>query len=94
MILFLIWTSGSGGMALKGISYLELWQLFCSAERNHLVILVGGVKRNNAINYFEYGSVVQEEMSYKRFLSGALAAFLFGGVEPFMQFERGHHVEY
>ena len=33
-------------------------------------------------------------MLFKRFLSGALAAFLFGGVEPFKQFERGHHVEY
>ena len=27
-------------MAFKGISYLELWQPFCSAECNHLPILV------------------------------------------------------
>ena len=81
-------------MLLKGFSYLELWQLFCSAERNHLVILVGVSRGTILINYFEFGSVVQEEILFKRFLSGALAAFLFGGVEPFMQFQRGHHVEY
>ena len=31
-------------------------------------------------------AVVQEEMSFKRFLSGALAALLFSGAEPFVQF--------
>ena len=36
---------------------------------------------------FEFGPVVQEEKSFKRyFLSGALVALLFSGVEPFMQF--------
>ena len=29
--------------------------------------------------------VVQEQMSFKRFLSGALVALLFGGAKPFMQ---------
>ena len=33
---FCFWTSGSEGMPFKGISYLELWQPFCSAECNHL----------------------------------------------------------
>ena len=34
-------------MLFKGISYLELWQPFCSEERNHLQILVEGIQRNN-----------------------------------------------
>ena len=29
-------------MHFKDISYLELWQPFCSAERNHLCNLGGG----------------------------------------------------
>ena len=33
--LFWIWTSGSGGMPFKDISYLELWQPFFSVEQNH-----------------------------------------------------------
>ena len=38
-------------------------------------------------NYFEFELVVQEEMSFKRlFLSRTLAAPLFGGAEPFVQF--------
>ena len=41
--------------------------------------------RNNLKNYFEFGSVVQEQM-LKDFLSGALASLLFGGADPFMQF--------
>ena len=36
--------------------------------------------------YFESGTVVQEEMSFKLLLSEALAALLFSGTEPFMQF--------
>ena len=36
-------------MAFKGISYLELWQLFCSAECNSLCILVEGIMRNNSV---------------------------------------------
>ena len=39
-------------MAFKGISYLELWQPFCSAECNHLPILVEGIKRNKSVKLF------------------------------------------
>ena len=31
-----IWTSGSKEVWFKDISYLELWQSLCSADRNHL----------------------------------------------------------
>ena len=42
--------------------------------------------RNNSVNYFEIRPEVQEKMLFKSFLSGALAALLFGGAEQFMQF--------
>ena len=50
-------------MSLKGISYLELWRPFCSAERNTCAILVEYQK-----GQFEFRPLVQEEMSFKRFL--------------------------
>ena len=50
-------------MLFKGISYLELWQPFCSAEHKHFCNFVGGEQF-----CFEFGSVVEEEMSFKRFL--------------------------
>ena len=37
-------------------------------------------------NNFEFGPAVQEEMSFKIFLSGALAALVLVGAELFMQF--------
>ena len=48
----------------KDISYLELWQPFCSVE---CAILVEGFIRNNSVKYFEFGPVVQQ-ISFKRFL--------------------------
>ena len=36
-------------------------------------------------SYMKFGPVVQEEMLVN-FLSGALSALVFSGVEPFMQF--------
>ena len=72
-------------MPLKGISYLELWQPFCSVERNHLC--------NFGRGYYEkqFGEIILNSGQWfrcrlKDFLPGALAAILFGGVEPFMQF--------
>ena len=73
-------------MLFKDISYLELWQPFYSAERNH---------------FCNFGRAYQEEQFceiilnlgqwlrrclLKDFLYGALATLLFSGVEPFMQF--------
>ena len=71
----------------KVISYQELYQPFCSLERNHLC---------------NFGRRYQEEQFcgiilnlsqwfgrrclLKYFLSGALATLLFSGAEPFMQF--------
>ena len=73
-------------MQFKGISYLELWQPFCSAEHNHLC--------NFGREYYEeqFCEIILilgqwfRRCCLKDFLSGALAALLFSGAEPFMQF--------
>ena len=76
-------------MSFKDISSLELWQSFCSAKLNHLC---------------NFGRVYTEEQfceiylnldqRFRDFLPGALAALMFGGAEPFVQFEKGHHGEH
>ena len=73
-------------MQFKGYSYLELWQPFCSAERNHLC--------NFCSEYYEeqYCEIILNwgqwfrRRCLKDFLYGALAALLFGGANAFMQF--------
>ena len=40
-------------MQLKDISFLELWQPFCSAERNPLCNLEEGIIRNIHVKLFE-----------------------------------------
>ena len=50
-------------MPFKDISYLELWQPFCSAEWNHLCNFVGGYNEEQFCEIiFEFGPV---EMSLK-----------------------------
>ena len=66
-------------MPFKGISYLELWQPFCSAERNHL----GNFGRGYYEELFceinlNLGQWFRRRCCLKDFLSGALAALLFG----------------
>ena len=73
-------------MLFKDISYLELWQSLCSMELDSLC---------------NFGRVHHEEQfcetilnlgqwsrrcCLKYFLSGAMVALLFDGVEPLMQF--------
>ena len=63
-------------MTFKGISYLELWQPFCSAECNHLC--------NFGRRYYEeqFCEIILNLSQWLRrchlkdFLSGALAALL------------------
>ena len=66
-------------MPFKGISYLELWQPFCSVECNHLCNFGRGYYEEQfcaiILNYG--GSVVQEKTSLKDFLSGAVVVPLF-----------------
>ena len=73
-------------MLFKGISYLELWQPFCSAEHNHLCNFGRRYYeeqfRENILNLGKW----LRRCRSKDFLSGALAALVFGGAKPFMQF--------
>ena len=58
-------------MLFKDISYLELWWPFCSAERNNLCLchFGRGYPEEQFYNkYFEFGPVVQEEITFERFL--------------------------
>ena len=74
-------------MLFKDTSYLEIWQPFCSADRNHLCKFG---RRHHEKQFYEiilnFGPVVQEEMHFKVFLYGALTALLFSRVLPFVQF--------
>ena len=70
-----IWVSGSGDVVLK-ISYLELWPPSCSLEPNHLCNFERGHhgehscedQWEHSCEVMKFGPVVQEEMSFKRFL--------------------------
>ena len=73
-------------MLFKGISYLELWQPFCSAERNHLCIFGRGYPEEQFCEIMNLGQWFRRKCCLKHFLSGALAALLFGGAKPFIQF--------
>ena len=50
-------------------------------------ILVEGIMRHSSVKlfYFEFGPVIQD-MLFINFLSRALAALVFNGAKPFMQF--------
>ena len=73
-------------MPFKDISYLELWRSFCSAERNHLCNFGGGYNKEQICKIILNLSHWFRRHHLKDFLSGALAAFLFGGEVTFMQF--------
>ena len=72
-------------MLFKAISYLELWQPFCSAEQNHLYNFDRGCYEEQFCEIiFNLGQWSRCRLT--DFLSGVLAALLFGGVKQFMQF--------
>ena len=74
-------------MQFKGISYLELWQPFCSAEHNHLCNFGRGYYEEQFCEIIlNMGQWFRRRSCLKYFLSGSPAAILFGGVEPIMQF--------
>ena len=74
-------------MPFKGISYMQLWQLFCSAERNRLCNYGRGYYEKQ---FFEIilnlGQWFRKRCRLKHFFSGTLVADLFGGAKSFMQF--------
>ena len=72
------WTCGSK-MSLKDISYLEPWQLFCSAECNHLCNFVRGYYEEQFCEIIlELDQWFSRRYRLKDFLSGTLVALLFG----------------
>ena len=76
-------------MSFKDMSYLELWQSFCSAKLNHLCNF------GRAYTEEQFCEInLNLDQWFRDFLPGALAALLLGGAEPFVQFERGHHGEH
>ena len=73
-------------MPFKGISFLDIWQQFCSEECNHLCNFGRGYYEHFCEIILNLGQWFGSRCCLKEFLSGALAALLFGGAEPFMQF--------
>ena len=73
-------------MPFKGISYPELWQPFCSAERDHLCTFARGYHEEQFCEIILNLGLWFRRCCLTDFLSGALAALLFGGAEPFLQY--------
>ena len=69
--IFLIWSSGGP---------------FVQRSRTICAIFVEGIMRNNSVNLFQNLGLWFRRCHFKDFLSGALAALVLGGAEPFMQF--------
>ena len=89
--LYEIWSSGSGGgggkISFKDISYLELRRPFCSVEQNYLCNFGKGHYEEQFCEFnSNLGQWFRRRCRLKCFLSGALAALVFSGAEPFMQF--------
>ena len=73
-------------MSFKEISYLELWLPFCSPDRNHLCNLGRGHYEERFCEFILNLGQWFRRCRLKDFLSGALAALLFSGVETIVQF--------
>ena len=71
-------------MSFKDISYLELCWSFCSAEPNHLCNFSRGYYEEQFYEFISNLGWWFRCLNY--FLSGVLAALVFSGAEPFMQF--------
>ena len=73
--------------SFKDISHHELWHPFCSAELIHLCQLGRGHYEKQSCDFISnLGQWFRRKCHFKYFLSGTLAALLFGGAKPFMQF--------
>ena len=73
-------------MLFKDISYLELWRPFSSAEAEPFVQIGRGHYEEQFCEIILNFGQWFRRCRLKDFLSGALAALLFSGAEPFMQF--------
>ena len=71
-------------MQIKFVDYLELLQLFLSAERNHLCYFVRGYYEDRFCEMILNLGQWFRRRFLKIFLK--ILALLFGGREPYMQF--------
>ena len=77
-------------MPFKGISYLELWQPFCSAESNYLCGFVRGYPEEQFCEIIlNLGQWFRRGCQLKDFLSGALAALVFSGANIYATLKEG-----
>ena len=81
-------------MVFTDISYLELWRPFCSGEQNHWSNFSRRLHKEQLRKIIFYLDLWFRRLCcLKIFLSRALAALLFSGVESFVQFGRGNPEE-
>ena len=73
----------------KGISYLDIWQPFCSAECNYLCNFGREYQQEQFCEFILNLGQWFRRCLFNDFLSGALATRLYSGAEPFMQFKEG-----
>ena len=74
-------------MTFKDCSYLKLLRPFCSAEQNNLCYFGRGYPEEQFYEFIlNLDLWFRKRCCSKDFLSGALAALVFSGAEPFMQF--------
>ena len=78
-------------MLLKDISYLELWQPYCSAERNHLNDFSRGHNEEQFRELISNLGQLFRRCPLKDFLSGVLAAPCSMEQNLKCKFERGHN---
>ena len=76
-------------LPFKGISYLDLWQPFCSPERTICSILVEGIQRNNSVKLFEFEDEILK-ISYLELLQPSYLVER----NHLCNFERRHHGEH
>ena len=72
-------------MPFKSISYLDLWQPFCSVEHNHLCNFSRGYYEEQFCDIILNLGQWFRRCSLKDFLFGALVALLICGAEPFLK---------
>ena len=73
-------------MSFKYISYLEFWRPFRSAEQNHLCNFDRGHQEEQFCEIILSLDQWFRRCHLKDFLTGTLAALLFSGAEPSVQF--------
>ena len=77
-------------MLFKSISYLDIWQPFCSAEPYYFCNFGRGYPEEQFCEIIlNVGQWFRRRCHLKDFLSGALVALLFSGAEPFMPLKEG-----